>query len=119
MADVATLRRLALALPEAEEGTSYGTPAWRVRRGMFARLREEDDSVVVKVDPAEIEILIAAEPDVFFVTPHYHGYPIVLVRLAAIDEDELAEVLAESWRRVAPVRLRRAYDEAHPPAAGP
>ena len=116
MADVATLRRLALALPAAEEGTSYGTPCWRVRRSFFARLREGGDSVVVKVDPAEGEILLAAEPDVFFVTPHYHGYPtLVLVRLAAIEEDELAEVLAESWRRVAPAKLLRAYDVAHPP----
>ena len=47
---------------------------------------------------------------------HYHGYPtLVLVRLAAIAEDELAEVLAESWRRVAPAKLLRDYDEAHPP----
>jgi hypothetical protein len=115
VADVAMLRRLALALPAAEEGTSYGTPCWRVRRTFFARLREDGESVVVKVDPGEGEILLAAEPEVFFVTPHYHGYPLVLVRLAAIEEDELAEVLAESWRRAAPAKLLRAYDEAHPP----
>ena len=116
MADVATLRRLALALPEAEEGTLLRHAGWRVRRSIFARLREDGESVVVKVDPAEGEILLAAEPGRVL---RHAALPrlsdVVLVRLAAIEEDELAEVLAESWRRVAPAKLRRAYDEAHPP----
>ena len=110
MADIETVRRLALALPEVEEGTSYGTPAWKVRKKSFARLREDGETLVVHVDLGEKEMLMAAEPEVFFETPHYHGYALVLVRLAAIEEDELAEVLEDSWRRKAPKRLVAARD---------
>jgi hypothetical protein len=110
MADIATLRRLALALPDVEEGTAYGTSAWRVRKKLFARLREDQDTVAVRVDRGERELLIGAEPEVFFITDHYRAYAWMLVRLAAIPEDELAEVLEESWRRAAPKRLVRERD---------
>jgi hypothetical protein len=56
MADIATLRRLALALPDVEEGTAYGTPAWRVRKKLFARLREDQETVAVRVDRGEREL---------------------------------------------------------------
>ena len=110
MSDVAALRRLALALPEVEEGTAYGTPAWRVRKKMFARLRDDGHTVVVRVDRGERELLIGAEPDVFYITDHYAAYHYMLVRLAAIPEDELAEVLEDSWRRAAPKRLIKQRD---------
>ena len=64
------------------------------------------------VDIDEKETLLAAEPDVFFTTPHYDGYPAVLVRLSAIEPDELREVLVESWRRVAPKRLLEEFDQS-------
>ncbi|MEA2332273.1 MAG: hypothetical protein QOH58_2411 [Thermoleophilaceae bacterium] len=111
MADVAALRRLALALPEAEEGTAYGTPAWRVRKKMFARLRDDGQHLVVTVDRGERELLMGAEPAVFFITDHYRPYHYMLVRLGAIPEDELAEVLEDSWRRAAPTRLVKERDE--------
>jgi hypothetical protein len=111
VADIATLRRLALSLPEVEEGTSYGTPAWRVRKKPFARLRDDQETVAVKVDRGERELLIGAEPEVFFITDHYRAYAWMLVRLAAIPEDGLAEVLEDSWRRAAPKRLVRERDE--------
>jgi hypothetical protein len=110
MVDIATLRRLALALPDVEEGTAYGTPAWRVRKKLFARLREDQETVAVRVERSERELLTGAEPAVFFITDHYRAYAWVLVRLAAIPEDELAEVLEESWRRAAPKRLVRERD---------
>ncbi len=110
MADIATLRRLALALPDVEEGTAYGTPAWRVRKKLFARLREDGETVAVRVERGEREQLMGAEPEVFFITDHYRDYAWMLVRLAVIQEDELAEVLEESWRRAAPKRLVRERD---------
>jgi hypothetical protein len=115
MADIETVRRLSLALPEVEEGTSYGTPAWKVRGKSFARIKEDGETLVVRVDPGEKEMLMAAEPEIFFETPHYHGYPAVLVRLAAIPEDELAEVLEDSWRRQAPKRVVAARDATAEP----
>jgi hypothetical protein len=110
MADIETVRRLALALPEVEEGTWFRTPAWKVRGKSFARLKEDGETLVVLVELGEKEMLMEAEPHIFFETPHYHGYPAVLVRLAAIPEDELAEVLEDSWRRKAPKRLIAARD---------
>lgn len=106
----ATLRRLALALPGAEEGTSYGTPAWKVRGKLFARLREDGDDLVVKVDFDERDLLMKAKPEVFHITDHYAGYEMLLVRLSAVDEAELAERLASSWRRAAPRRMVAAFD---------
>ena len=112
MADADTARRLAEALPGVEEGTSYGTPSWKVRGKFFARLRDEDTVLVAKVDKGEKQLLMEAEPDVFFETPHYNGYGYVLVRLANIDADELAEVVEDGWRLAAPRTLVQEHDEA-------
>ena len=113
MATWATVKRLGKKLPEVEESTWFNTPSLKVRKRSFVRLREKD-VIVVLVDQDEKEVLLQAEPDVFFQTPHYEGYPAVLVRLSAIENDELAEVLTESWRRVAPKRLLKAFDEGAP-----
>ena len=112
VADAKTFRRLALALPDVEEGTSYGTPSWRVRGKFFARLRDEETVAVVKVEKGEKQLLMEAEPDVFFETPHYKGYGYFLVRLEAIGDDELAEVVEDAWRLAAPKRLVKERDEA-------
>jgi hypothetical protein len=98
-------RRLALALPETSEKPCYGTPGFYVRKKLFARIRDDAETVMVKVDMGERELLMAAEPDTFFITDHYRDWPSVLVRLSAIDEDELREVLTDSWLLAAPKRL--------------
>lgn len=89
IATLATVRRLAQRLPDVAEGTSYGTPAWRVRGKFFARMREDGETLVVKVEPEEKPLLMASEPEIFYETDHYKGYALVLVRLPAIAEDEL------------------------------
>ena len=111
MADAETYRRLLLTLPEVEEGTGYGRPAWRVRGKFFAGLRDEGQVAVLKVDKGEKQLLMEAEPDKFFETPHYEGWGYFLVRLSAIEEDELAEVAEDAWRLAAPKRLIAARDE--------
>jgi hypothetical protein len=111
VADIETVRRLALALPEVEEGTWFRTPAWKVRKKSFARMKEDGETLVVLVELGEKEMLMEA-------TPHYHGYPAVLVRLAAIEEGELAEVLEDSWRRKAPKRLMAERDAAREASSG-
>jgi hypothetical protein len=116
MATVDDVRRLALELPDTSEKPCYGTPGFYVRKHLFARIRSDRETVVVKVDTGERELLIGAEPDVFFITDHYLEYASVLVRLTAIDADELGEVLTDSWRRVAPKRLLAAFDAEHPAA---
>ena len=105
------VRAMALALPQVEEATSYGTPAFRIRKRLIARLHEDGDSLVIKVDPMEREALLATRPDRFFITPHYADAPSwILARLDRADPQEVAELLAEAWRRLAPRRIVEAFD---------
>lgn len=112
------VRRLALALPATTEKPSYGDPGFRVKDKLFACLRErEGEQVVVAwcADLGEKEALIASEPDKFFTTPHYDGHASVLVRLSAVDEQEMAEILEDAWRARAPQRL---VDQLNPSGPG-
>ena len=105
------VRRLALSLPATTEKPSYGTPGFRVKDKLFARIREEGDVLVVWcADLDEKEALLASSPRKFFTTPHYDGHPTVLVRFGAVGEDELRELLTESWRIRAPRRLVADFD---------
>ncbi|HYW25326.1 MAG TPA: MmcQ/YjbR family DNA-binding protein [Terriglobales bacterium] len=105
------LRAIAMALPEVEEGTSWGTPAFKVRKKMICRIHDKlSDVLVVRIDMADREYLIGARPDVYFTLPHYDGYPAVLVRLSAVDGDELRRLLTAAWRFVAPPKLVASLD---------
>jgi hypothetical protein len=108
------VRRLALSLPATTEKPSYGTPGFRVKDKLFARVREEGDVLALWVeDLDEKEALIASDPDKFFSTPHYDGHAMVLVRFAAVDDDEMLELLTDAWRVRAPKRLRESFDLEH------
>lgn len=89
-------RALALALPDTEEGLSYGTPAFRVRGKLIARLREDGEQLVLKVTLAERAALLAQDPVTFSVTPHYENSSYVLVRLATVDDQQLSELLIDA-----------------------
>lgn len=83
----------------------------RVRNSLLCRLRTDPDALVLRViDIGEREALMQDQPDVFFSTPHYDGYPYVLVRLDAVDYGELAELVEEIWRSRAPKRLVAEHD---------
>jgi hypothetical protein len=102
---------LGTRLPGIEVGTSFRTPALRVRGKGMCRLRTNPDALVLRVsDMGEREALLQGQPDVFFITPHYDGYPYVLVRLDAVDPVELAELLEEAWRVFAAKRVVKAWD---------
>src|SRR5262245_27933345 len=105
---VPRLRRIFGELPGVEEGPCYGTPGWRVKKRFLARLKEDGETLVVKVGDEERDILMAADPKTFFVTPHYFGYPTVLVRLPNVRLPVLREVLERAWQRAAPPKLRSA-----------
>lgn len=96
------VRELALALPGTSERPSYGTPGFRVRDRLFARLHQDGESLVLRMERDERELLARAEPRKFFWTPHYERHDWVLVRLAAIDRAELGELLREAWALRAP-----------------
>ena len=97
--------------PGVEVGTSYGTPSMSVRKKFMCRLRTNPDALVMRtIDLADAEALLKGQPDVFFITPHYQGYPAVLVRLDAVDPAMLAELIEDAWRIQAPKRAIAAFD---------
>ena len=105
------VRRLALALPKVQEGTSYGTAAFKVDGKLFARLHQDGESLVVKIDPGERTTRMKADPETFYITDHYLNYPWILVRIARVDPDDLRDLLVEAWRLSAPRRLVADYDK--------
>ena len=106
----AGLRRLALAFPGVEEGTSYGTPAFRVRKKLIARIHDETGSLVLLTDIAQKEALLAASPKVFHTTPHYDGHGAVLIRLDRVDPRDLEQLFEEVWRARASRKLVAEYE---------
>jgi hypothetical protein len=122
------VRRIALALPEVAERPSRGLASWRVRDKQFvwerplrpADLRALGDGAPtgailgVRVEHLGAkEALIASDPAVYFTTPHFDGYPAVLVRLDRIDPCELEELVVEAWLARAPASLAKEYIATH------
>ena len=105
MATWKTVQKLAAKLPETEEGTSYGTPAFKVKGKFLLRLRE--DPTVLVLPTEEKEALLADDRGIFFTEPHYDGYPAVLVRLPKVSEKELRELITDAWRLKAPPKVRK------------
>jgi hypothetical protein len=101
-----TVCELAATFPEAEEDTSHSQPAFRVRGKLFVWMSpHEKGALCVRVDPDEKDFLIASNPDAYFTTPHYEGYPAVLIRLERVRRKELAERIEDAWLLRAPKRL--------------
>ncbi|ADL47001.1 MULTISPECIES: MmcQ/YjbR family DNA-binding protein [Micromonospora] len=125
MATWEDVRRIALGLPETTERPTYDeAPAWRVRDKSFVwerplRRGELDalgdaapDGPILGARVPDLgakEALIADDPAVYFTTPHFDGYPAVLVRLDRIGVDELTELVTEAWYARAPKRLATAH----------
>ena len=105
------VKPIALRLPGVEERTSYGTPACFVRRSLLLRLKESGDDVVLRMTVDEKVFLIEADPDTFYETDHYKGWPAVLARLDHLDEATVHTLLLREWRRAAPKRLQKAHPE--------
>ena len=124
MASWDDVRRIALELPETSEEVSRDLRQWRVKDKGFVwerPLRRSDLEALGDAAPdgpilgARVEHLVAKEalladdPTVFFTTPHFDGYPAVLVRLDQIGLEDLREVIVEAWLARAPKRLAEAY----------
>lgn len=95
MATEEDVRRLCLALPGVAERSSWGRPAWFART-LMARMWDEG---VLTVKTRERDVLAGSDPETYFWTPHHERSPqLVLVRLHRVADDELAELLDESYR---------------------
>lgn len=97
-------------MPEVEESTSYGTPALKVRGKLLARLKD-DETLVLMTSAEDKAFLLQAAPDIYFETDHYKGWAPVLVRLAAISDEELAGRLRRIWLEKAPKTLLKAHPD--------
>lgn len=106
-----TVRRIALALPHVEEGTTYGSPALKVRGRLLACIpvnkSVEPDSLAICIDFDQRAELMEAAPESYYLTDHYVNYPIVLVRLSRIHLDALRDLLGTAWRFVSVQTLGR------------
>ena len=125
MATWRDVRKLALSLPGViEESTAREKPAWLVNKKFFAwerPLRPSDIAALgdkaptgpilgVRTTDLEMkEVLLASAPGIYFTTPHFNGYPAVLVRLQKIGIKELKKLLEEAWLGRAPKRAVTAY----------
>jgi hypothetical protein len=99
------LCRDAAHLPGVELGTSYATPALFVRRKLLARLREDGETVAVRSELIDRDVLLAADPAAFFLTDHYRPHPWILVRLARARHATTLGLVEQAWRRLAPRKL--------------
>jgi hypothetical protein len=102
------VRRIAVALPDVEEGTIYRSPAFKVRGKLLAcaaiHKSAEPDTLAVRL-PFDLRAeLMESDPDSYYLTDHYVNYPVVLVRLSRIDVERLRELLGASWRFVSAKR---------------
>ncbi len=107
---------IARKLPGVEESASYGTPALKVKGRFLCRLRcEAEGALAIRCDFLDRQILLQADPAVFFVTEHYLNYPMILVRLDKIRMSALPDLIERAWRMVAPARLVAEYDSRRRP----
>jgi hypothetical protein len=105
------VRKFALLWAEVEDGTSYGTPALKVRKKLLARLKEDGDSLVMPGAPQdEREMLVKSQPKVFYFTDHYRDYPIVLLRLSKAKRSIVEPLLRRHWRTLASKAAVKEYD---------
>lgn len=95
-------------LPEVSLGTSYGTPALLVKGKSFTRMKDAE-TLVVMCALEEKEMLLELDPALFFETDHYKGWPVMLVRLRAIDDASLTQRLVAAWREKAPRKLSAGF----------
>jgi hypothetical protein len=134
MASWDDVRRIALSLPETSERVGHRTAQWRVKDKLFVweRPLRQSDLAALGADAPDgpilgarvehlgaKEALITDDPGVFFTTPHFDGYPAILIRLEEIALDELEEVIVEAWLSRAPPKVAAAYCEANLPPQDP
>lgn len=104
------VRRIVLALPEAQERETWGHPTFRVRDRMFATLSDDGTRATAKATKDEQAALVAEDPQTFSVPAYVGRHGWIGIDLAHVDPGHLAELLADAWRLTAPKRLATSYD---------
>ena len=95
------VRKIAMELPDVEESTLHGAPSWKLRGKLLTcpaiHKSAEPNSLMVKIAPSQRDQLLCTKPDTYYVTDHYLGEPVVLVRLSEVDRTSLQALLKKAW----------------------
>lgn len=98
------VKKMGLTLPDVEDGTAYGSPALKLRGQLLACVptnkAAEPNSLVVRIDFSQRDEMLEAQPDVYYLKPHYEDYACILVRLKKIHPDALRDLLLAGWQFV-------------------
>jgi len=97
--------KLAMQLPGVETGTSYGTPSLHVRKKLLARLKEDGETIAIRVGFDDRDVLLQLDPEAFYLTDHYRNYSAMLVRLKHVKLGMLEKLFEQAWRLQAPKSL--------------
>lgn len=106
-----TVRQIAQALPNAEETTNYGAPAFKLQGKLLTCIptnkAAEPNSLAVAIDPDQRAALLAEAPETYYLPSHYESSAIVLVRLSQINADQLRDLLHTAHRFVSSQQKRK------------
>jgi hypothetical protein len=92
------VRRIALTLPDVKESTSYGTAALKVKGKLFVRLKEDNETIVLRMEFDQREAMMAEDPETYFITDHYREYPWVLAKMDRLKSESLRDLLQVAYR---------------------
>ena len=93
-----TVRKVALTLPHVKESTSYGTAALKVKGKLFVRLKEDNETIVLRMEFEQRDAMMAEDPETYFITDHYREYPYVLAKMARLKSESLRDLLQVAHR---------------------
>lgn len=100
-----------LALPGVTQASSWGQPCLKVNGKIWFFWSPSEEAPVFKVSFDERDMLVEADPDTFFFTPHYKAHKLILARPDRIDREWIRANLIRTWRELAPKRAVREFDE--------
>lgn len=103
------LRKIILAFPGTEEYTCFGTPAFRVKKKLLARLKEDGTTLAMHCE--EREKWMRKDASVFFITDHYKNYPMMLIKLSLVNQADLKHLLLDAWKQIASKKLLKEYEQ--------
>jgi hypothetical protein len=107
----ATVRAIGLRLPDVEETTMYGAPALKLKGRMLACIASnksaEPKTLVMRTTFEQRDLLIAEQPDTYYVKDHYLTFPLVLVRLPRVNADAMRDLLGAAHRIVGAEKAKR------------
>jgi hypothetical protein len=102
------IRSVVSSLPAVEEYTCLGTPAFRIKKKLLARIQEDGETIAIRCQ--DRDLWMKANPKVFFITDHFRNYAYVLIRLSLVTKKDLATIFTNGWRDIAPKKLIKEFD---------